>query len=252
MLWIKHCAMSTESWYLYCTDIYKNGLICYISCKIYGSNFQNILQYISLVIKVYVTLVEYCSIERAIELIIWYRIHVNNNPSVMALVHLYYIYGTIICNISHWKFSLKWYLWYWLNNWQCNRSLFDIDGLVQQKRDCIANALELCLSCTNPSISYAWVSVNIVTWCQLLHVMCMARLLIKRFICILCVCTFPSLKQNIYTVHIWLSYTTGLEYQWWWIKSISNELDITIHVIESQLSGHCDVISIRLWRHQQN
>ena len=37
-----------------------------------------------------------------------------------------------------------------------------------------------------------------------------------------------------------------------WIKSISDELDITIHVIALQLSGHCDVISSRLWRHQQN
>ena len=37
-----------------------------------------------------------------------------------------------------------------------------------------------------------------------------------------------------------------------WIKSISNKLDITIHVIASQLSGHCDVISDWLWRHQQN
>ena len=37
-----------------------------------------------------------------------------------------------------------------------------------------------------------------------------------------------------------------------WIKSISNELDIIIHVIASQLSGHCDVISSRLWRHQHN
>ena len=36
-----------------------------------------------------------------------------------------------------------------------------------------------------------------------------------------------------------------------WIKSISNELDITIHVIALQLSGHCDVINNRLWRHQQ-
>ena len=33
---------------------------------------------------------------------------------------------------------------------------------------------------------------------------------------------------------------------------MSKELDITIHVIVSQLSGHCDVISDRLWRHQQN
>ena len=37
-----------------------------------------------------------------------------------------------------------------------------------------------------------------------------------------------------------------------WIKSISNELEITIQVIASQLSGHCDVISNRLLRHQQN
>ena len=27
-----------------------------------------------------------------------------------------------------------------------------------------------------------------------------------------------------------------------WIKSISNELDITFHVITAQLSGHCDII----------
>ena len=37
-----------------------------------------------------------------------------------------------------------------------------------------------------------------------------------------------------------------------WIKSISNELDITCHVFASQLSGHFDVITNRLWRHQQN
>ena len=37
-----------------------------------------------------------------------------------------------------------------------------------------------------------------------------------------------------------------------WIKSISNELDITCDVFASQLSGHRDVIAIRLWRHQQN
>ena len=37
-----------------------------------------------------------------------------------------------------------------------------------------------------------------------------------------------------------------------WIRMISNELDITCHVFASQLSGHCDVIADRLWRHQQN
>ena len=37
-----------------------------------------------------------------------------------------------------------------------------------------------------------------------------------------------------------------------WIKSISNGLDITFHVPAPQLSGHCDVISNRVRRHQQN
>ena len=38
-----------------------------------------------------------------------------------------------------------------------------------------------------------------------------------------------------------------------WISLwMSNELDITVHVIASQLSHDCDVIRNRLWRHQQN
>ena len=28
-----------------------------------------------------------------------------------------------------------------------------------------------------------------------------------------------------------------------WMKLISNELDITFHVVASQLSGHCDAIT---------
>ena len=50
-------------------------------------------------------------------------------------------------------------------------------------------------------------------------------------------------------------FTAFLHDQPWippWIKSISNELDNIIHVIVSQLSGHCDVIGNRLWHHQQN
>ena len=53
-----------------------------------------------------------------------------------------------------------------------------------------------------------------------------------------------------------LSYYEDFLHDWpWispWIKSISNELDITCHVFASQLSGHCDIIANRLWRHRQN
>ena len=37
-----------------------------------------------------------------------------------------------------------------------------------------------------------------------------------------------------------------------WIKSISDELDLTCHVLASLLYGHCEVIADRLWRHRQN
>ena len=37
-----------------------------------------------------------------------------------------------------------------------------------------------------------------------------------------------------------------------WMKSISNELDITIYMIMSQLVGHCDIISNWLWRSHNN
>ena len=37
-----------------------------------------------------------------------------------------------------------------------------------------------------------------------------------------------------------------------WINPMFNELDILFHVVASELSGHCDVISKRLWCRQQN
>ena len=37
-----------------------------------------------------------------------------------------------------------------------------------------------------------------------------------------------------------------------WITSIFYKLDITIHVIAQQLSGHCYGLCNRLWRHQRN
>ena len=50
----------------------------------------------------------------------------------------------------------------------------------------------------------------------------------------------------LYKKHVYSEY---IVWNWYgkspWIKSISNDLDITIHVIASQLFGHCDVISNR-------
>ena len=59
------------------------------------------------------------------------------------------------------------------------------------------------------------------------------------------VTTFDGLVQYCSFIHDrpWISL---------WIKSISNKLDIIIHLIVSQLSHYCDVYSNWLWHHQQN
>ena len=64
---------------------------------------------------------------------------------------------------------------------------------------------------------------------------------------------FPTFDSRTYDRHE--AYSHFLHDRSWispWIKSIYNELDIAIHVIASQLSGHYDVISNRLWRHWRN
>ena len=66
---------------------------------------------------------------------------------------------------------------------------------------------------------------------------------------------FVFLWSDRLHIRVPFEYCTFLHDRPWilpWITSISNELDITIHVIPWQLSGHCDVISNQLWRHQQN
>ena len=66
---------------------------------------------------------------------------------------------------------------------------------------------------------------------------------------ILKLCWFTKLLK------LWMAMYVFLHDRPWissWIKSISNELDISCHVFASQLSGHYDVIANRLWRHQQN
>ena len=39
-----------------------------------------------------------------------------------------------------------------------------IDGLVQKKRNSIANPLELCLSCTNPMVLYTYGYIIVVSF----------------------------------------------------------------------------------------
>ena len=50
------------------------------------------------------------------------------------------------------KFTGDW--WILITKFQYCRKLLHIDGLLQERHNYIANALELCLSCTNPSISW--------------------------------------------------------------------------------------------------
>ena len=61
-----------------------------------------------------------------------------------------------------------------------------------------------------------------------------------------------SLFGRNYLMHVQVIFSHDRRWISPWMKSMSNEVDITIHVIASQLSGHYDVISNRLWRHQRN
>ena len=88
-------------------------------------------------------------------------------------------------------------------------------------------------------------------WCQLMEVTSKKHvfftILQKQVFAISCqtklIKTYFGAKIVFLHDRLWISP---------WIKSISNELDITCHVFASQLSGHCDVIANRLWHHQQN
>ena len=65
------------------------------------------------------------------------------SPVKMAL----YLY------LSRWVLGELWHVNYWVGATSPIVSQWlHIDGLVQKRRNSIANALELCLTCTNPSI----------------------------------------------------------------------------------------------------
>ena len=49
-------------------------------------------------------------------------------------------------------FTTKWYTLRWTSDMFTTGSTLYIDGLVQERRNSSALAMELCLSCTNPSI----------------------------------------------------------------------------------------------------
>ena len=62
-------------------------------------------------------------------------------------------------NSEH-MFWMKLFLWMWIVFHSCLTS--PVDGLVQERHNFIANALELHLSCTNPSTCYqlSWTDLN--------------------------------------------------------------------------------------------
>ena len=69
-----------------------------------------------------------------------------------GLIHLnnICIWGTEY--ILHWLFELQFKFSRYLSLYYTGVPLYHIDGLVQERRNSSALAMELCLSCTNPSI----------------------------------------------------------------------------------------------------
>ena len=142
----------------------------------------------------------------------------------------------------------------------------DIDGLVQERHNSSALAMELCHSCPNPLIhkrlNSSALAMELCHSCTNPSIQNLKTLECSCFECFLCHgCAFAFIDIHDYVNWSWFQMcrTTCMHFRWiecheyscewnWYL----NELDITIHVIASQLSGHCDVISNRLWCHQQN
>ena len=70
------------------------------------------------------------------------------------------------CSWCHWK---NFYLVKKVNNTRIDNDLYDVDGLVQEKRNSIVNALKLGFSCTNPSMYWCVFSIanlrdDVIKW----------------------------------------------------------------------------------------
>ena len=106
----------------------------------------------------------------------------------------------------------------------------------------MSHAVQLCVVlCVSCDVCFVVCAMWYVLHC-VYHVMC-ASLYVPCDICFV-VCAMWCVLHCMYHV----MYASFLHDRPWilpWIKSISNELDITIHVIASQLSCYCEVISTR-------
>ena len=123
--------------------------------------------------------------------------------------------------------------------------------------------MELHLSCTNPSIC----GITIDSWCTTLVTQApfinfsriyqfLKKISVWKYFYILWITSiFDRCQSSCMGCSNSRQYMNFLHDRPWispWMKSISSKLDITIHVIVSQLSDHCDVTSNQLWCHQQS
>ena len=144
---------------------------------------------------------------------------------------------------------------------QISGGLFNIRMLSYQyekshygeKRVVTVSNLHNGISYTAKMVSFYWISFKVGI---------MTRLCLQCANDITLMDYHPKMKTGsliyicVWNPHeIWIHKYIFLHNRPWislWIKLISNELDITIGMIASQLSHYCDVISKLLWRHQQN
>ena len=113
-------------------------------------------------------------------------------------------------------------------------------------------------------ICFQWIIIQCINQTDIVHFCCCFCCCCYFQVYTICLasclhrshCCLPKFKRYRLTTNIYQNrHASFLHDRPWilpWIKSISNELGIAIHMIASQLSGHCHVIGNQLWRHQQN
>ena len=103
--------------------------------------------------------------------------------------------------LTHWSYIFlalthRYYNYWYLEHFHLNCPLVNIDGLVQEIHNSIANALELRLSCTNLLI---W------QWCHYLNGLGYNELNLSLIWCLLATCWIISSLQNLHKLKCWPS-----------------------------------------------
>ena len=102
-----------------------------------------------------------CPSEKDMGCLLWDQNQIYNLVfSFLGFMQYHFVFGLVITRPDHIRYVKHWW----------KHALRYIDGIEQWRCNSIANALELCLSCTNPSI---WILLEFLQTCVACEYKCL-------------------------------------------------------------------------------